>query len=116
MHTVCLINVYMPSRGAADCDLLFQTALDEINENLEKYKYSHKILFGGDLNASLHRPEPIKRQKILQDFLSEHNLILPDNYPSQYTYYREEQMLNFRLTTGFSRLGMMRLWLVRGIL
>ena len=31
---VCLINVYMPARGSPDCDMQFQSTLDEIHEIL----------------------------------------------------------------------------------
>ena len=86
---VCLINVYMPARGSPDCDMQFQSTLDEIHEILEKYGQTHKIILGGDFNASLHRTPPLGRDRVLQTFLAEHNLYLPDNYPSQYTYFHE---------------------------
>ena len=54
---LCLINVYMPSRGCPDSDIQFQSTLDEVHEILEKYGHTHKILLGGDFNASLHRTQ-----------------------------------------------------------
>ena len=86
---VCLINVYMPAKGSPDCDMQFQSTLDEIHEILEKYGQTHKIILGGDFNAHLHRTPPLGRDLVLQTFLAEHNLYLPDNYPSQYTYFHE---------------------------
>ena len=86
---LCLINVYMPSRGCPDSDIQFQSTLDEVHEILEKYGHTHKILLGGDFNASLHRTQLLRRDQLLQTFLTEHNLFLPDNYPNQYTYHHE---------------------------
>ena len=77
----------MPSRGSSDNELLFQSTLDEIHEILEKYRCTHKILLGGYFYASLHRTQSLKRDSLLQDFLTEHDLVLPDNYPIQCTYY-----------------------------
>ena len=82
----------MPSRSTSDSDLLFQSTLDEIHEILEKYRYTHTILLGGgggDFNASLHRSRPLKRDTLLQRFLTEHDLVLPDNYPIQCTYHHK---------------------------
>ena len=43
---LCLINVYMPSRGCPDSDIQFQSTLDEVHEILEKNGHTHKILLG----------------------------------------------------------------------
>ena len=83
-YPVCLINVYMPSRGCPDSDTQFQSTLDEVHEILEKYGHTH-----GDFNASLHQTQPHRRDQLLQTFLTEHNLSLPNNYPNQYTYHNE---------------------------
>ena len=57
LRKICLINVYLPTRGSADCDIAFQATLDEVHEIMEKFVSSHKILLTGDFNPSLHRQE-----------------------------------------------------------
>ena len=49
-RNICRINVCLPSRGTAVCDIAFQATLDEIHEIIEKYTPLHKILLGGDFN------------------------------------------------------------------
>ena len=83
---ICLINVYLPTRGSADCDIAFQATLDEVHEIMEKFVSSHKILLTGDFNASLHRQENCRRDRMLKSFVEEHCISLPDNYPVQPTY------------------------------
>ena len=83
---ICLINVYLPTRGSADCDIAFQATLDEVHEIMEKFVSSHKILLTGDFNTSLHRQENCWRDRMLKSFEEEHGLSLPDNYPVQPTY------------------------------
>ena len=40
----------------------------------------------GDLNASLHRDQPLTRDKKLQTLLEDTNLVLNDSYPDEFTY------------------------------
>ena len=54
-NELCIINVYMPARGLSDSDLEFESCLDKIAEMIIKYGGDLDIIFGGDINASLHR-------------------------------------------------------------
>lgn len=60
---VTIINVYMPCRGLKLSDDLFCETLDELSEIIEKYSTSSNIILVGDLNASLHRDQPLARDK-----------------------------------------------------
>ena len=79
----------MQARGSAESDEGFQTTLDELHELIEKFSATHKIILGGDFNASLHRVQSIRRDTMLKKFLQEHNLRTPDHYPIQPTYWHE---------------------------
>ena len=100
-RNICLINVYLPSRGTADCDIAFQAALDEIHEIIEKYTPSHKILLGGDFNSSVHRQKSCRRDRLLISFLEEHGLSLPDEYPIGPTYMHETTCANSQIDYWF---------------
>ncbi|MES9881201.1 MAG: endonuclease/exonuclease/phosphatase family protein [Sedimenticola sp.] len=83
----CLINVYMPARGSAESETQFMGALDELHEILEKYSGTHRILLGGDFNASLHRTPPVARDRALRSFMDEHGLCISTSYPVRPTFY-----------------------------
>ena len=100
---ICLINVYLPTRGSADCDIAFQATLDEVHEIMEKFVSSHKILLTGDFNASLHRQENCRRDRMLKSFVEEHGLSLPDKYPVQPTYMHESTCASSQIDYWFVR-------------
>ena len=100
-RNICLISVYLPSRGTADCDIAFQAALDKIHEIIEKYTPSHKILLGGDVNSSVHRQESCRRDRLLIFFLEEHGLSLPDEYQIGPTYMHETTCANLQIDYWF---------------
>ncbi|MEW8547288.1 MAG: reverse transcriptase family protein, partial [Candidatus Thiodiazotropha sp.] len=102
---ICLINVYLPARGSADCDIAFQATLDEIHEIFEKFASSHKVLLGGDFNSSLHRQESCGRDRMLKTFLEEHGLSLPGVYPVQPTYMHESTCANSQIDYWFVHPG-----------
>ena len=52
---LCIMNVYMPSRGSTEADAEYEETLDQIHEIVIKFNASHDIVIGGDWNASLHR-------------------------------------------------------------
>ena len=86
---ICLVCVYMPARGSAGGDMEFQDTLDELHELIEKYRPIHRIIIGGDFNASLHRSQTVIWDTLLGEFLKEHNLQLPSHYPVKTTYRHE---------------------------
>ena len=77
---MCLLNIYLPSRGNGSSDTEFQQVLDEIHEILQKYNVSHDIVLGGDLNASMHRTKSISCDQVLCEFVKEHNLCTAKDY------------------------------------
>ena len=99
---ICLINVYLPTRGSSDCDITFQAALDEVHEIMEKFVSSHKILTG-DFNTSLHRQENCRRDRMLKSFLEEHGLSLSDNCPVQPTYMHKSTSVSSQIDYWFVR-------------
>ena len=41
---ICLLNVYLPSRGSAGSDIEFVESLDELHEILQKYSPTHDVI------------------------------------------------------------------------
>ncbi|MEW8548401.1 MAG: endonuclease/exonuclease/phosphatase family protein, partial [Candidatus Thiodiazotropha sp.] len=84
---LCLINVYLPSRGSTGGEIMFAEALDELHEILQKYNLTHDVVIGGDFNSSLHRNITCSRDQILQEFLNEHGLSVTKDYPVMPTFF-----------------------------
>ena len=82
---ICIISLYMPSRGRPESEADSQDALDEINEIIEKYHHSHSIILMGDLNASLNRESPYPRGKALRSFCISNNICT--DTPNVTTFY-----------------------------
>ena len=61
---ICLLNVYLPSRGSAGSDTEFVEALDELHEILQKYSPTHDVIIGGDFISSLYRAKTSTRDQI----------------------------------------------------
>ena len=89
---ITIINVYIPCRGLKLSDDLFCETLDELREIIVKYSVSSHIILVGDLNASLHRDQPLTRDKKLQTLLEDTNLVLNDSYPDEFTYIHGKGM------------------------
>jgi hypothetical protein len=60
--------------------------MDQLNEVIQKYEETYDILLCGDMNASLHRDDR-RRDHIFKKFTVESNLILPTNYPIDFTFH-----------------------------
>ena len=58
---VTIVNVYMPCKSLKLSDELSCETLDGLSEIIEKYSTSSNIILVGDLNASLHRDQPLAR-------------------------------------------------------
>ena len=84
---VCLINVYLPSRGSASNENEFMETLDELHEVLQTFSSTHDIIIGGDFNASLHRTKTCGRDQSLRCFVNEHGLFLSSEYPEASTFF-----------------------------
>ena len=68
---------------------------DVLDELIEKYRLTHKIIVESNFNKSLHRRQPVHRDFISQEFLEEHSLQLPNNYPLKKV--RENQLIDTRV-------------------
>ena len=79
---LCVINVYMPSRGNNKKEA-FTAVLDELAEIVTKFTDTHAILLSGDLNSSISRYPPNERDQLLRNFVSENKLLsLQDGTPT----------------------------------
>ena len=85
---ICLLCVYMPSRGNKEADEKYEAVLDEIWEILEKYASSHDIILLGDLNTAIFRPTPEAREKLLIQLLDNFNLITSQDQNAS-TFFHE---------------------------
>jgi endonuclease/exonuclease/phosphatase family metal-dependent hydrolase len=65
---LCLITVYMPSRGGPESESQFKALLDELHETYEKYTPTHSVFLMGDINASLAKDTPCARDRHLASF------------------------------------------------
>jgi exonuclease III len=81
---LCIVNVYMPS-DIKEGDYEYRDMMDQLNEVIQKYEETY-ILLCGDMNASLHRDDR-RRDRIFKNFSIESNLILPTNYPIDFTFH-----------------------------
>ena len=83
----CLVNVYLPARGLAENEILFEECLYELHEIFIKYSPTHTFVFGGDFNASLHRGDHLRRDVLFKEFVIEHGLQPDACYPTQDTFF-----------------------------
>ncbi|KAK3093570.1 hypothetical protein FSP39_017535 [Pinctada imbricata] len=86
-EAICLVNVYLTSRGTEDAERLFEENLDELSEITCKYKDDFTVILTGDFNASLHRKSGLKRDTLLFNMLNHWGFKLHENYPSKPTFY-----------------------------
>ena len=87
MTPFCLVNVYLPARGVAENEPLFEECLDALHEIFMKYSPSHTVVFGGDFNASLHRGHKLRRDVLFREFVKEHSLQPDASYPKRDTFF-----------------------------
>ncbi|VDI00795.1 Hypothetical predicted protein [Mytilus galloprovincialis] len=78
---ICLINVYLPSRGTDKGHDAYRAALDILKELLLKYQRTHSIIIAGDFNASFHRQYKDTQDELFKNFCKENQIELPSNYP-----------------------------------
>jgi exonuclease III len=78
---ICLISVYMPSKGSKNYNQEYINTLDEIHEILAKYRNSHHTMLCGDMNASVHSSKADERDKLFMEFCEQQEIYLVDKYP-----------------------------------
>lgn len=84
---ICLINVYLPSRGKDQAKTKYMEALDSLREMIIKYRDTHLLIIGGDMNGSLFRKPENDHDKALKSFMAEQDLIIPKQYPETATFF-----------------------------
>ena len=84
---LCLVNVYLPTRGAADHEEAFGECMDMLHEIILKYNSSHAVIIGGDFNSSMHRGTSLRRDRLLMEFVSEHHLNVEVDCPVGDTFF-----------------------------
>ena len=69
-----LISVYMPAKGSKNHQIEYHDCVDQLYELYQKYRDSHTIVIGGDMNEDLNNPISNKRNQYLLDFIRETQL------------------------------------------
>jgi len=85
---ICLINVYLPSRGSDQGHNLYRAALDTLREMMFKYQSTDTIIIAGDFNASFIRHYKDTQNNLFKNFCQEMQLRLPHDYPTTHTYHQ----------------------------
>ncbi|CAG2242590.1 unnamed protein product [Mytilus edulis] len=97
---ICLINVYLPSRGTDKGHVAFRAALDILKELLLKYQRTHSIIIAGDFNASFHRQYKYTQDELFINFCKDNQIVVTSNCPIDHTYHQgdSKSQIDFILT------------------
>jgi len=68
-----IVSVYLPTKGCHDIDE-YKDSIDQLYEICIKYKTTHAILIGGDLNENLNKENGEKRSIYIKQFINDCNL------------------------------------------
>ena len=85
-NQICIINVYMPTRGTGDSEMEFDGCLAELEEITAKYGNWTNMSIAGDMNASLHRQKVLRRDQHFQNVVTRCGYKLANNYPESPTF------------------------------
>lgn len=69
----CIINCYMPTRNT-DSNYKYLESLDSLHNFISSYSDTHNILICGDMNGTLQDSRNNVHDKMLKQFVIEHNL------------------------------------------
>ena len=64
----------MPAKGSKNHQIEYHDCVDQLYELYQKYRDSHTIVIGGDMNEDLNNPISNKRNQYLLDFIRETQL------------------------------------------
>ena len=68
-----IVSVYLPTKGCHDIDE-YKDSIDQLYEICIKYKTTHDIRIGGDLNEDLNKENGEKRSIYIKQFINDCNL------------------------------------------
>ena len=83
---ICIVCVYMPSRGKKAWEDEFLDTLAQLTELLVKYGPTHKLILCGDWNASLLDTRGIHRDRAFAQFCRDQQLAPHPDMGTQHTY------------------------------
>lgn len=64
-----IISIYMPCKGLSDNIEDFMDCVDQLNEIVTKYRATHKIIIGGDINEDISLGTLGRRGQYFVDFV-----------------------------------------------
>ena len=64
-----IVSVYLPSKGRSSNIDEYRECVDQLHEIISKFRDTHIITIGGDLNEDIHTELPSERTKYLRTFL-----------------------------------------------
>ena len=68
-----IVSVYLPTKGCDDIDE-YKDSIDQLHEIRIKYKTTHDMLIGGDLNEDLNKENGEKKSIYIKQFINGCNL------------------------------------------
>ena len=77
-----VISTYLPSKGRNNNIDEFGDCVQQINEIVHKYKDTHFVIIGGDLNEELHKEHITTRAKYIHDLMEDCELEATSNGPT----------------------------------
>ena len=94
--TIVVLSVLRGMYSDKEGDYEYRDMVDQLNEVIPKYEETYDILLCGDMNASLHRDDR-RRDSIFKNFTIESNLILPTNYPNDFTFHHHNEKVKSQI-------------------
>ena len=84
---LCIINVYLPTNNSSvNSNVEYTECLHILDNMINKYRNSHKIVLCGDFNGTILTARPYnKHDQLLQNFIKEHELIF--EHTTNHTFF-----------------------------
>lgn len=83
---LCIINTYMPTFGSSSSEY-YAEHLDILHNIIDNYLATHKIIVCGDFNGSLVGTRTNSQDKLLKQFVQEHDLKVGPMVKEKCTFY-----------------------------
>ena len=101
-----LINTYMPANGTLS-DVAYEEILDEVQILFDKYSPSNKIIWMGDMNATIREHRNNQNDQKFRKFLSENSLQTLRLEPDVDTYHHFIEGISSQIDYAITRLDHM---------